>query len=533
MNQNKKEACKSISQYWHMLLNETVGNACFKSAFISAMLTGILVHFVKLSNQIFNHDSVILYSTNYDWLLSQGKWFVTPLMSYQGPVVMYYVGSIVGIAAIACIGGLICSIFGIQSKRYSCLIGAIFAAFPSVATTMLYNGCDYFMLTALLAVVAAYLIIKRDIFSNVLGVVLLTLSVAAYQAYIGFAVAILVLYCASFLLNPQIKCRAVIQMGLRFIGEIIASLGIYYVVLQLKLQSTGQALADYKGISNMSSNLAPGVLIQSAIQAYKDVLSFIFKDVLGSYSHFVSGVYTFVVVINLILIIFLIRKRKLFHEPVRVCLIAILLILCLPLSINLVGVLSRNTSFYYISVYPFAILFITAPIFLEQIPQTEQKSYLVKLISVCVACSLILPTGLWFVKNNQAYQKVQVGNRNIHLKTTALVAQIQEQEEFTTETPVVFVGETPYPYLKTRGGLGMALDSINTQGMALYTAADMIYSAGILGEYIQSYIAPDMLLGNSEEFAQNHVNEIQEMPIYPNYGSIQYMDGHIVVRLGQ
>ena len=533
MNQNKKEAGKSISQYWCMLLNETIGNACFKSAFISALLTGILVHFVKLSNQLFNHDSLVLYGTNLDWLLSQGKWFVTPLMSYQGPVVMYYVGSIVGIAAIACTGGMICSIFGIKSKRYSCLIGAILAAFPSVATTMLYNSCDYFMLTALLAVVAAYLIIKRDIFLNFLGVILLALSVAAYQAYIGFAVAILVLYCVSFLLNSQMKCRAVIQMGFRFIGGIIVSLGIYYVVLQIKLQSTGQALADYKGINNMSSNLAPGVLIQSAIQAYKDVLDFIFKDILGTYSHFVSAVYTFVVVINLILIIFLIRKRKLFHEPLRVCLIAALVVICLPLSINLVGVLSRNSSFYYITVYPFAVLFIAAPIFLEQILQTEQKSYFVKLLSVCVAFSMLVPVGAWFVKNNQAYQKVQVENQNIHLKSTALVAQIQEQEEFTTETPVVFVGETPYPYLKTQSGLGMALDSLHTQGMALYTAADMIYSAGILGAYIQTYIAPDMLLGNSEEFAQNHVNEIQEMPIYPNHGSIQYMDGHIVVRLGQ
>lgn len=533
MNQNKKDTWESISQYWHMLLNETVGNACFKCAFISAMLTGILVHFVKLSNQLFNHDSLILYGTNMDWLLSQGKWFVTPLMSYQGPVVMYYVGGIVGIAAIACISGLICSIFAVQSKRYSCLIGAIFAAFPSVATTMLYNGCDYFMLTALLAVISAYLMIKRDMLSNLLGIVLLALSVAAYQAYIGFTVAILVLYSASCLLHPQNKCRAVVQTGFRFIGEIIVSLGIYYAVLQIKLQLTGQALTDYKGINNMSSNLAPEVLIQSAIQAYKDVLSFILKDVLGTYSHFVSAVYTFVVAINLILIIHLIQKRKLFREPLRVCLIAALLIICLPLSINLVGVLSRNSSFYYISVYPFAVLFIAAPIFLERILQTEQKSYFVKLLSLCVAFSMVVSVGAWFVKNNQAYQKIQVENQNIHLKSTALVAQIQEQEEFTTETPVVFVGETPYPYLKTQSGLGMTLDSLHTQGMALYTAADMIYSAGILGAYIQTYIAPDMLLGNSEEFAQNHVNEILEMPIYPNYGSIQYMDGNIVVRLGQ
>ena len=532
-NQKMKRGRKKHGCYLHDLLKETIGNICFKSAFISAMLTGVLVHFVKLSNLLFNHDALVLYGTNMDWLLSQGKWFVTPLMSYQGPVIMYYVGSIVGIAAIACISGLICSIFGVQSKYYSYLVGAVFAAFPSVATTMLYNACDYFMLTALLAVVSAYFMIKRDVFLNFLGIALLTLSVAAYQAYVGFAVSILVLYSVSCLLNPQKKCRTVIQMGFRFIGQIIVALGIYYAVLQMKLQLAGQVLTDYKGINNMSSNLAPAVLIQSAVQAYKDVVNFIFKDVLGTYSHFVSAVYTFVVVINLILIILLLRKRKLFQEPLRVCLIAILVIVCLPLSINLVGILSRNSSFYYITVYPFTMIFISAPIFLEQILQTEQKRYFVKALSVCVAFSMIVPVGVWFVKNNQAYQKIQVENQNIHLKSTALVAQIQEQKEFTTETPIVFVGETPYPYLKTQSGLGVTLDGLHTQGMALYTAADIIYSAGILGAYIQTYIAPDMLLGNSEEFSQKHLNEIQKMPIYPNYGSIQFLDGNIVVRLGQ
>ena len=533
MPQSKKKILEAVNQYFSIIWNETIGNVCFKSAVISAMISGILIHFVKLSNQLFNHDSLILYGTNADWLLSQGKWFVTPLMSYQGPVVMYYVGSVVGIAALACIGGLICSIFDIKSKRSACLVGAIFAAFPSVATTMLYNLCDYFMLAALIAVTAAYFIIKKDVFSNVIGVVLLTLSIAAYQAYVGFAVAIMVLYCVIYLLNPRIKCRVIIQTGVRFIGETIISLGIYYAVLQIKLRLTGQVLSDYKGISNMSSNFKPEVLIQSTITAYQDVLKFLFKDIVGSYSHFVAGVYTFVVIVNFILLVFLIRKKKLFREPLRVCLIAILVILCLPLSVNLVGVLSRNTSFYYISIYPFAILFVATPIFLEQIFQIEQRGNLVKILSVCVACSLILPIGSWFIKNNQAYQKIQVENQNIHLKTTALVAQIQEQEEFTTETSVVFVGETPYPYLKTHGGLGMTLDGIHTLGMGLHTAADMIYSADILSAYIQSYISPDMLFGNSEEFTQNHMNEISEMPIYPNYGSIQYLDGQIVVRLGQ
>ena len=175
-----------------------------------------------------------------------------------------------------------------------------------------------------------------------------------------------------------------------------------------------------------------------------------------------------------------------------------------------------------------------APILIDQLQLKRNKKNGVKIISVFAILSIVLSSGVWFINNNQAYQKLLNINENIRLKSTALVAQIQEQEEFTIDTPIVFVGNTPYPFLENQNGLGLIFDTIPTSnGMALGTAKDEIYMDGILIAYIQNFISPNMKFESLTNFQEENNMQIDEMPIYPNYGSIKYIDGRIVVRMGE
>lgn len=533
MKNKFKDMMAILYSHCDIVINDTLKNKCFCKAFSAAMICGILIHFVALSNMIFNHDSVVLYWTNGDWLLSQGKWFVTPLMSYKGPVVLNYLGGIVGIAAVGCMAGIICSIFTIKKEWHARFIGAVLVAFPTITTTMLYGFCDYFCLTSLLAVVAAYFISKEKFLFNLIGIGLLTLSVASYQAYIGFAVSILVLLCMTQILDADKTICEVVRNGIKYIVCIVISLIMYYVILKVRLYTTGMELSSYKGINNMVSNLAPNKLLESAIKAYQDVLSFILKDSLGTGDRNVAILYCAVMVLNIILLILMLLKKGLYKEPLRSLLLVILAVVCFPIAVNLVGVLSGNSSFYYITVYSFVMLFLVSPILFASYVPKEDGTLAQRFISILVALSLIMPTANWFITNNQAYQKIMYHNRTIHLKTTALVAQIQSHEDFNTDIPIIFAGNVPYLYLENNSGLGTLLNGLNTGGMALYKASGMIYSSGILSTYIQCNIAPTMTFGDSEIFSQQHSGEIANMAIYPNQGSIQCIDGCIVVRLGE
>lgn len=514
--------------YLQKIYTEVSGSAVFRSTVLFTIIFGFFVHFFMLSNYMLNHDSVVLTSTNADWLLAQGKWF-TSLCEYQGPLGLNYLSGAVGIAAAGLLAGVLTLIFSIRSKPAGWLIGAVVVAFPSVATMFLYRACDSFVLTALLAVLAAYFARRKDWMSILTGIVLLTLSLGSYQGYLGFAASILVLLCILELLRPSSTCKEVFLQGVRYIIQLLISVALYYIILQIRLKMTGMQLSSYKGADNMLGILNPVKLWAATVQAMKNVWGFLVEDNLGQPDCVVAAIYTLTVVAVLALVVWAVVRRKLYREPVRLAMLFVLLLVIYPLAVNIVGVLSDNQSYYYITIYPFAMFFICVPVLLQEcLP--EQVSTGKRWLR---ATSLILVTACvwgWFIRDNQGYQKLYLQNYNMQTKTTALVAQIQNTPGYTVETPVVLIGDAPYLYL-TSQGVGRDFDAINTSGMILIPLAGM-YDQRLLYYYIVNNISPSMVFGNEESLLDTTRAVADNMPVYPNSGSIQLVDGYLLVKLG-
>lgn len=526
-----KKVIIGFKQIKEEFLQDFIYNSIFKYTIISAFFIGMITHLFSLVNNLFNHDSVLTVGTNADWLITQGKWFVTPLNAWKGSVMLPYVGGIAGMMCVALSAGVLCVIFQVRSRVSAFLIAGIMATFPSVATILLYNSLDYFVAAAFLAIASAYFMSRKPILCNAFGVVLLVFSLGAYQAYIGFTASILVILCGIKLLEKQTKISEVIKTGIYYVIQMVVSLGAYYIILQYLLTKTNTELSSYKGISNMSDNLKPSVLLSSTVQAMKDVLKFIVRDSLGRSDQRAAFFFVMSVAVSVLVFFVLVLKRKLYKEPLKVILALILFGVCLPISANLIGILSANTSFYYISVYSLSMLFICAPIMTGLL---EKETMFIKW-ETCIKVVMVVALGLtvfqWTIQNNQGYQKIFIANENIKHKTDILLSQIQEQDDFTTETPVIFVGDTPYEFLKIQG-LSETLHGVVIPGMFVSSAPDMIYSEGVLEAYIRNYVSPNMTILSEWEGEKSHEEELNQMKTYPDKGSIQSIDGVIVVKLG-
>ena len=524
-----------LSKYFGQIKKEFVEdfvyNSIFKCTVFYAFVLGIVIHLFCLTNNLFNHDSVLTVYTNSDWLITQGKWFVTPLNIWKGVIALPYLGGIVGMLYVALSAALLCVIFQIRSKVLAFLIAGIMAAFPTVATILLYTSLDYFVAATFLAIAAAYLMSRKYIICNILGVVSLTYSLGAYQAYIGFTASILVLLCGIKLLQKETRISQVVKAGVYYVIQMITALGLYYLILQYILAKSGEELTSYKGISNMSDNLKPSILLSSTVQAVKDVIFFILKDSLGLGSKTAAMFFTMCIVVSMIIFMLIVIKRKLYKEPARVILALIIFGILFPISVNLIGILSANTSFYYVSVYSLSMLFICAPIMVGQLEKEKTLTTWKECITIVMVVAVLMSVGQWIVQNNQGYQKIFVANENIKHKIDILITQIQEQESFTTNTQVIFVGDTPYDFLQTQG-LGEALQEVEIPGMIVSSASGIVYSKIVLEAYIRNYVSPNMTVVSEWKGEKTYEEELKQMAIYPNKGSIQYIDGTIVVKLG-
>lgn len=521
----------SRKTYFGSIVEEVSESTVIRSTFLFTLAFGFFVHFFILSSYLFNHDSITLLYTNFGWLLTQGKWFVTPLNDYKGPLILSYLSGAVGIVVIAVISALLCLIFSVKKKGTGWMIGAMLVAFPSVATILMYRACDYFALSVLLAVLAVFFAKRRGIVSALLGIVFLTLSIGSYQGYLGFTAAIFVLLCILDLLRPDVSWKQVLVRGLAYIAEIVVSAEIYYGILQLRLYQAGTELSTYKGINEMSDNLTPARLWNSVVVALKNAYGFFLQDNLGGASIKMRWIYTLLLVTILILAGIAVRRHQLYRDIVRCILLVILIVLALPLACNAIGVFSNNTSYYYITIYPICLIFISIPLLLETC--LPERSNAIGSIIHCGALLLsVICVFSWFIRDNQGYEKLFYENYAIQSKSTILVAQIQEIEGYNSEMPVALVGRTPYGFLASQG-ISAEFDNIDTSAMGFGSASDEIYAEHVLRYVITSHIAPNMKIISEADISDAARGAAESMPIYPNSGSIQMADGYILVKLGE
>lgn len=500
-------------------------------------LAGIIIHLFFLANHYVNHDSVALYSNNLDWLLSQGKWFVTPLAALDGPINITYLSGLIGILAMSLAAYFFCEVFDLNKKWEKLIVGVSFVSFPMVAACFLYQGIDYFGLTFLLAIMSAYFIIKgKSILAKITGILLLVLSIGAYQAYLGATVAIMVLHCLLLAINNQ-GWKKIVTRGLGYCVYVLLSIGIYYLILKILLHYTNTDLSSYKGIDNMAANLSPAIMINSMIQAWKDVYTYCILNGFGVLFRMTSWLHIgfFVLYISLV---FIKAKKSGAINHISNVIIIVLLLLCMPVAVNIIGILAANQTFYYISIAPFILLFV-APLTLfpeegndetEQIFTSGEKKWTAtRLISILLVMLILVSCVDWISQDNIVYQKIALMNKEFDAKFAILISRIQATKGYNEETKVAFVGNPPYDFLASSGLLNAMEAKMTTNAFGLHGSADMIYSEGILSAY----------LGNALSISVNQVSQsevdnrelIERMPVYPYDGSIELSNDVLIVKL--
>ena len=250
----------------------------WKACFFSAFLFGLAAHAYKITNWLPNWDSLVF---RYDPqnMLGIGRWFLPVACAFGS---FYDLPWLAGLFAILIhgIGAVcICRMFGVQKKMTAVMIGAVVATFPTVTSVMTYNYvADGYALSFLLAVLAANcLTAKKPKF--IASVILITLSVGIYQAYITVTVMLLLCYLIRETVQKETKVKTVLLQCVRFLFAGALGMALYYLVLTVLLKITGTALLEYQGFDNAAS--LAGLDILGSLYVIKHSFTDFFFDFSG------------------------------------------------------------------------------------------------------------------------------------------------------------------------------------------------------------------------------------------------------------
>lgn len=505
--------------------------AYVKFGFCFSAISFFLCHLYFFTNRFANTDD--MHWTSYNmWHIGSGRWADGIRLGgqYLMPGILFLMLTL----SIASSLAMLISVFSVQGKISICFIALLMISFPSLAYSFVYLSTIEQHIIGIFCAIAAIFVTVRHKRGWVVGGVLLAISMGEYQSYVGFAMAV----CIIFLLVETLKQqgRYFPKTLFRFLGMGIWGIGLYFAILKGILFFTDTILSSYKGIESIG-RISLSELPQLIFRTYKNVFLLFMGDHFWNIN--IPGqlfFYTMPIVITLLMIIHILVKNK-----VRILywIYAVILIALLPLCCNIIDAVAPTTQASPLNIFALFLLWAVPLILKENFEvQIEKLNIFLKNIAEFIlGISLLIIIWGNALHTNQYYLKAHKTFEATAALTNRVFARLEIMPEYIQGYPVAFLGNTnnamydlmnnSYPDIITPQGLSKKSDFISYQNGQTTSYRVAIWIENTLGVKINSQQDTTVLQRILES------DEYKNMGGWPEKDAIAVIDGTIVVNFAR
>jgi hypothetical protein len=399
------------------------------------------------------------------------------------------------------------------------IIGALFVAFPTVTTTMIYRYTAFFYGVSTLLAVLAVWVLGRFRWSVAVSAVLIGISMGIYQAYAPLTIGLMVLQLILLGLEGSMDAKKLVIRGLWDCLALVLGLGLYFAGMKLTMAAFGMGLVEYQGISTMGS-ISVSQLPQLVINALKAVCCLPLQDYCGVANRALMRIsYLLLGVCSAAVVLWIFVKK--IRNPLT-CVIIGLLCIAFLLAVGFIEVMVPDGWVYTLMVYSFVLLAVAPLAFLEHLPR-EEKKHLMQIVRKAICLLAVVLVLFYGYYANVNYTAVYFVGEQIDNYLSGVVVKATMTEGYTTDKQWALLGDVQDPLFGcpweeeiTYTGLGFTQYILNQ------------YSQG---DWIENYIGYDLPMASEEtklELAARE--EVEAMPCYPNAGSIRIVEDTVVVK---
>lgn len=493
------------------------------------LAVALAAHFQMVANGLQNPDSIWLggdYHIAGSWELSLGRWglvlvdylrggFISPILSGVGMLVLYTLAGMVLVEALD--AG--------KSRLLRWAIPLTVVLAPQVLITESYLFCSIaYALAFLLAVTAALCVERLPGWPGVLaGTLCLMLSISFYQSNVGVTTGLLLMWLLRTLLERPDDLSGFARKTGRAALACGVGVAVYYLVLQVLLRTQQLSMAEYKGASTVGLLHSLASIGTGLPNAYQDFFRYFFGRSIAANYYTVRPAYAALSAVTVVILavrLWQIRQKK------AACLLAFLLVLLLPLSVAVIDLIAPETT----------LILLTCSGLLTVVPFAA---------TVCVRYGRAGPAGRWVVCLTGALLVVllrgyllQINTDSTTLlasqRTTLTVAQsvlqdLQALPEYRQGMPVTIIGQPEAGSYPNLSPCYDKADELIRMGLLFHSPhANSEGWQHIFRQYLG--VAPNWCT-QEQVLAIVNTAEYQQLTIYPAEGSIQEIQGCLVVRM--
>ena len=504
---------------------QKLGNNSVGVAIKSAIVCGVLTHMFALVNVLHNYDDIAQQPSGYGTGITSGRWFLTVFgdlcQFLGGNYNLPFVNGILFIILIAISAGFLVSALKIHNKLYSALIGMLFVVFPSATSTLYFRyTAVYYGVAILLAVIAAW-VLRGVKYGILISAVCTALSLGIYQAYVPLTISILVLMLIQENFQDKFTFKQIFLRGLYYCAALALGLIVYFVILKVALVLYKTELSNYQGVGNMGM-LALNDIPRLMRNAVYGVIMLPFKAYCGlNNSKIIKIAYLLIAALSATMTVYILvaKIRKIGSAVMSILLFAAFLV-----AVGFVEIMCPDTWIYTLMVYSFLSISCLPIVLLECLPDHQnnyaKRNNSIKKVVVLIVVALIIS---YAYDANVSYTFTYYANRQVENYLTSMVAQVRMTEGFDANKKWAFIGNVEdsllnsyWQYEGRYGGTEFTPWLLNR-----YSRYD----------WLQNYVGYLPPSPTEEENAWlRNLDSVQEMPVWPSYGSIKVIDEYVVIK---
>lgn len=500
--------------------------------FAAAMVLGLVVHLYMFTNKLPNHDD-IHHLFECDYGTQSGRWLLPYVLKWAGDFSLPWLNGFLGLLCLAGTACLTVSLFRIR-RPLACIITAgLLVSFPTVVSTYTYMfTADAYFFGLFLAAFGAYAASRFPIMGIPLGAIAVICSMGIYQSYFPVATVLMVGGLLVDCLDGSESYLHLLFRGIKMLAALALGMIVYMAVARWATAALG-GLSDYMGISSMgqiSLSELPD-LIRKCYDTYPEYFT---ENDYGWYFSYLPGLMQAAVYATLALFALLVVRRRV---GVLRGLLAVVLLVLYPLAANLIHVMVGGADIHYLMIYGAVYLLVLPVALADRAGETLEglgrlRGTLASLLSWLLIVTMALVTFSYTVADNQAYFKMDLALEQLNAYSNRLVSAIEQAPGYTADVPVLLVGTSGSE--AQIAGVTPALNELQMTGVFSMPTYRAQYS---YGEYLNDFLAlPNTVYVDKSESEQAqavaHSESVAALPAYPAAGSIQLIDGYLVVKLG-
>lgn len=491
-----------------------------KWAFFACLISGLLIHLFAFTNIIPNSDGISRVNDPQQMTIV-GRWFLHYASWFNSYTQMPMLIGVLSLLFLGLAAGLTVKLLTVRSIPFAALIGVLMAAIPSLAYTYLYMfTASAYCFAILLATLSVYFT-ERCRFGFLWSSMILALAVGIYQTYITVAISLCLLVLLRFALSHPDEPKKLLLFGLKKIAFLALGMGIYYLVLQLFLRAKDLTLLSYL---NMNDTVAHYPLLQLP-SILKTTYAQVIRQFFVPHGFVNFAIIAADVLFAVLTAICLVRAFAGSKGKIGWTVVMVLgMLVLLPLGINFTQVLSPSSQPTPIMQYSFVYPLVLALALLSDF-DTKRVGTVFKALGLAAALLLTLK---FAQTDNLCYTASVQAHRATESFATRLVARIEQTEGYEAGMEVAIIGGYPDDYYTSPIASFESVKHYSCLPTTVTPLNKQIYY------YFNNWL--NVPIAEPDEQTLTDISEseaFRAMPRYPSDGSVQLIDGRIVVKLAE